>query len=83
MIVTTHSMEECDALASRIGIMAQGQLVCLETSQHLKYQFASRYSLQVKTKPGQSTQVGTWIQQIFPCAKITDTHGDIFSFFFL
>ena len=35
-IVTTHSMEEADALCARIGIMAGGQLRCLGTQLHLK-----------------------------------------------
>jgi ATP-binding cassette subfamily A (ABC1) protein 3 len=51
VVVTTHSMDECDALATRIGIMSQGELVCLGTSQHLKTRFASGYSVQLKTKP--------------------------------
>ena len=28
IILTTHSMEEADVLADRIGIMLDGQLVC-------------------------------------------------------
>jgi ABC-type multidrug transport system ATPase subunit len=29
VILTTHSMEECEALCPRIGIMANGRLRCL------------------------------------------------------
>ena len=31
IILTTHSMEEADALCSRIGIMANGELRCIGT----------------------------------------------------
>jgi ATP-binding cassette subfamily A (ABC1) protein 3 len=43
IMVTTHYMEECEALCSRIGIMSQGRLVCLGSSQHLKSRFATGY----------------------------------------
>lgn len=36
VILTTHSMEECEALCPRIGIMAGGRLRCLGSAQHLK-----------------------------------------------
>jgi ABC-type multidrug transport system ATPase subunit len=38
-ILTTHSMEECEALCHRIGIMANGRLRCLGSAQHLKNKF--------------------------------------------
>ena len=33
IILTTHSMEECEALCPRIGIMAGGKLGCLGSAQ--------------------------------------------------
>ncbi len=39
MILTSHSMEECEALASRLTIMTAGRLRCLGTVQHLKSRF--------------------------------------------
>ena len=47
VMLTTHSMEECEALCSRIGIMVNGSLVCLGTSQHLKSRFGRGFTLQV------------------------------------
>ena len=32
-ILTTHAMDEADALCTRIGIMVKGRLECLGTSQ--------------------------------------------------
>lgn len=43
IVVTTHYMEECEALCSRIGIMSQGRLMCLGSAQHLKSRFATGY----------------------------------------
>eukprot|EP00026_Physarum_polycephalum_P000423 Phypoly_transcript_00424.p1 GENE.Phypoly_transcript_00424~~Phypoly_transcript_00424.p1 ORF type:complete len:1603 (+),score=299.16 Phypoly_transcript_00424:284-4810(+) len=80
VIVTTHSMEECDALATRIGIMSQGELVCLGTSQHLKTRFASGYSLQLKAKPQYLDQLKAYVSKVFPLAQVADEHGDLLAY---
>ena len=36
VILTSHSMEECDALCTRLGIMVNGQFKCLGSSQRIK-----------------------------------------------
>lgn len=41
VIMTSHSMEECEALCSRIGILAAGKLRCLGSVQHLKSRFGA------------------------------------------
>merc|ERR1711970_573538 len=41
VVLTTHSMEECEALCPRIGIMANGRLRCLGSAQRLKSKFGS------------------------------------------
>ncbi len=48
VILTSHSMEECEALCTRIGIMAAGRLQCLGTVQHLKSRFGGGYALQLR-----------------------------------
>lgn len=40
-------MEEAEALCSRIGIMARGELQCIGTSQHLKKKYGKGYTLTV------------------------------------
>jgi len=45
VVLTTHSMEECEALCHRIGIMVKGQLRCLGTSQSLKQRFGTGFIL--------------------------------------
>jgi ATP-binding cassette subfamily A (ABC1) protein 3 len=41
VILTTHSMEECEALCNRVAIMISGGLRCLGTVQHLKSRFGN------------------------------------------
>jgi len=47
VILTTHSMEEADALASRIGIMANGRMQCIGSQLHLKHRFGNGYELSI------------------------------------
>jgi len=51
IVLTTHSMEEADALCERIGIMAEGSLQCLGSQLHLKHRFGSGYQLKLNLEP--------------------------------
>merc|ERR1712007_108772 len=48
VVLTTHSMEECEALCSRAGIMVDGGLQCLGPVQHLKSRFGSGLMVDLK-----------------------------------
>ncbi|KAG2506212.1 hypothetical protein JM18_009330, partial [Phytophthora kernoviae] len=50
IVLTTHSMEECEALCSRVGIMVGGRLRCYGSVQHLKSRFGDGLMLDVKLK---------------------------------
>ena len=39
VILTTHSMEEAEALSTKMGIMVNGELKCLGSVQHIKNKF--------------------------------------------
>lgn len=39
LLLTSHSMEECEALCTRIGFMNRGSLISIGTSQHLKSKY--------------------------------------------
>ncbi|KAG0345632.1 hypothetical protein BG004_003443 [Podila humilis] len=49
VILTTHSMEEADALCDRIGIITNGHIQALGTSQRLKNTYGAGYKVVVKT----------------------------------
>jgi len=51
-VLTTHSMEECEALCTRIGIMSSGRMRCLGGQQHLKMRFGDHYTLEVRGDGG-------------------------------
>ncbi|GFR20908.1 ATP-binding cassette sub-family A member 3, partial [Trichonephila clavata] len=48
VVLTTHSMEECEALCSRLVIMVNGKLCCLGSPQHLKSKFGEGFTLVIK-----------------------------------
>jgi len=50
VMLTTHNMEEAEALCSRIGIMVGGQLRCLGSNQHLKARFGEGYQLEARVR---------------------------------
>ncbi|GLH01026.1 Probable multidrug resistance-associated protein lethal(2)03659 [Gryllus bimaculatus] len=54
-ILTTHSMEEADALCSRVAIMVGGSLRCIGSTQHLKNRYGAGYRLEMKLKGGDRT----------------------------
>ncbi|CAH8676235.1 unnamed protein product [Schistosoma rodhaini] len=48
LVLSSHSMEECEALCSRVSIIVNGRMKCLGTCQHLKARFGHGYSLNVQ-----------------------------------
>ncbi|XP_058204038.1 ABC transporter A family member 1 isoform X1 [Rhododendron vialii] len=48
VILTTHSMNEAQALCTRMGIMVGGRLRCIGSPQHLKTRFGNHLELEIK-----------------------------------
>ncbi|XP_059170024.1 phospholipid-transporting ATPase ABCA3-like [Physella acuta] len=51
LVLTSHSMEECELLCTRLTIMVGGKLMCLGSPQHLKTKYAQGYTITVHLKP--------------------------------
>lgn len=51
VILTTHSMEEAEALSTKLGIMVRGGVFrCMGSSQHIKNKFGVGYEVEIKVK---------------------------------
>ncbi len=48
LVLTSHSMEECEALCDRLAIMVAGRAACLGSPQHLKARFGGGYLVDVR-----------------------------------
>jgi len=66
IILTTHSMEEAEALATKMGIMVSGNLECIGTSQHIKNKFGGGYEIEVKLEPPVKAEIDAVIQRLEP-----------------
>uniref|UniRef100_A0A8C8T3P5 ATP-binding cassette, sub-family A member 3 n=1 Tax=Peromyscus maniculatus bairdii TaxID=230844 RepID=A0A8C8T3P5_PERMB len=81
IVITSHSMEECEALCTRLAIMVQGQFKCLGSPQHLKSKFGSGYSLQAKVRSEGKQEVleefKAFVDLTFPGSILEDEHQDM------
>ncbi|XP_048195511.1 ATP-binding cassette sub-family A member 13 isoform X4 [Perognathus longimembris pacificus] len=46
-VLTSHSMEECEALCTRLAIMVDGSFKCLGSPQHIKNRFGDGYVVKI------------------------------------
>lgn len=67
VILTSHSMEECEALCTRLAIMVNGQFRCLGSIQHLKNKYGAGYTLTLRVGGELSNMrdVATYIEKTF------------------
>ncbi|CAM4954605.1 unnamed protein product [Rotaria socialis] len=72
IIMTSHSMEECEALCTKIGIMKAGQFLCLGSLQHLKNRFGNGYVVQVKVSIDKLNRIKDELESTLPGIKIED-----------
>jgi len=81
VILTTHLMEECEALANRIGIMVNGGLACLGSLQHLKARFGAFWQMELQVADEKnSEQAQTLVKSICPEAELLEWHRGHFLF---
>jgi ABC-type multidrug transport system ATPase subunit len=56
IVLTSHSMAECEALCTRLAIMVDGRFRALGTLQHLKNRYGNGYKLTVKMRHDGSSE---------------------------
>ncbi|CAO2037648.1 unnamed protein product [Urochloa humidicola] len=71
IILTTHSMEEAEALCDRIGISAYGRLRCTGTSKELKAKYGGTFVFTVTAATSDDEAVEQLVRSISPTAKRT------------
>ena len=48
IILTTHSMEEAEALSTKIAIQVEGSIKCIGPIQHIKNKYGNGYEVEIK-----------------------------------
>lgn len=92
IILTSHSMEECEALCTRLAIMVNGTLKCIGSTQHLKSKFAKGYTLTIKVRKTagdvdeevrslDTKPIETFVAKHFPSAVIQEKHQELLTYY--
>ncbi|XP_068120404.1 ABC-type organic anion transporter ABCA8-like isoform X2 [Hyperolius riggenbachi] len=72
-ILTTHYMEEAEAVCDRVAIMVSGKLRCIGSIQQLKSKFGKGYLLEMKVKDSQQAdELHQVVTKMFPQAARLD-----------
>ncbi|NWR25396.1 ABCA5 protein, partial [Emberiza fucata] len=83
-ILTTHYMEEAEAVCDRVAILVAGQLRCIGTVQHLKSKFGRGYFLEMKLRETADVQQVEYLQSqilhIFPNAIRQESFASILAY---
>ncbi|XP_035826205.1 ATP-binding cassette sub-family A member 7 [Aplysia californica] len=82
VILTSHSMEECEALCSRLAIMVNGSFQCLGSTQHLKNRFGSGYTITLRVggeTPNLAPAMG-FVTAALPTAALKEKHHNMLQY---
>ncbi|XP_032301868.1 ATP-binding cassette sub-family A member 12 [Coturnix japonica] len=76
VILTSHSMEECEALCTRLAIMVNGSFQCIGSLQHIKSRFGRGFTVKMHLNGNTvSTEALTeFMKSHFPNTCLKDRH---------
>ncbi|KAI1307953.1 Phospholipid-transporting ATPase ABCA3 [Halotydeus destructor] len=83
IILSSHSMEECEALCSRLAIMVKGQFRCLGPVQHLRNKYGQGYTVIIKIKRDRldtSQEVQRAVQSSLRGTVLLDAHETVINY---
>uniref|UniRef100_A0A4W5JNI2 ATP binding cassette subfamily A member 12 n=1 Tax=Hucho hucho TaxID=62062 RepID=A0A4W5JNI2_9TELE len=79
VVLTSHSMEECEALCTRLAIMVKGQFRCLGSLQHIKNRFGSGFTVKMYLAVSSCDVevITNFMQHHFPSTYLKDQHSSM------
>ena len=85
LVITSHSMEECEALCTRLAIMVNGTFRCLGSPQELKNKFVQGFTLLVNVPeteegPADTNSLKQFIHNTFPDSVLRDEHNGLLNY---
>ena len=66
LVLTSHSMEECEALCTNLAIMVYGKFKCFGSAQHIKSKYGEGYTLLIRVDVNNAEKVKDEIFARFP-----------------
>ncbi|XP_049997183.1 ATP-binding cassette sub-family A member 13 isoform X2 [Alexandromys fortis] len=81
-VLTSHSMEECEALCTRLAIMVDGSFRCLGPPQHIKTRFGDGYTVKVwlHKEGSQPSAVSDCLKVHFPGIQFKGQHLNLLEY---
>ncbi|XP_057628469.1 ATP-binding cassette sub-family A member 13 [Chionomys nivalis] len=81
-VLTSHSMEECEALCTRLAIMVDGSFQCLGPPQHIKNRFGDGYTVKVwlHKEGSQASAVSDCLKVHFPGIQFKGQHLNLLEY---
>lgn len=83
LLLSSHSMQECERTCDRVGILVNGELACLGSIQHLKERFGRGYSITVKLpaeRTADARELHTTMQRTFPGIYLRDCYQGVLEY---
>ncbi|XP_072274644.1 glucosylceramide transporter ABCA12 [Pyxicephalus adspersus] len=76
VVLTSHSMEECEALCTRLAIMVKGKFQCIGSLQHIKSRFGSGFTVKMHLKDSSVSveKVTDFMHFHFPNSYLKEQH---------
>lgn len=84
VVLTSHSMDECEHLCNRLAIMANGKLQCIGFIPDLKATYGSGFTMNIKLLDNWSenkiNQITCSLQEYFNC-ELREQHAGMLTYF--
>lgn len=78
IVLTTHSMEEAEALSDKIAIMVNGKLKCIGDTLHLKHKYGAGYNLSAICDPKRTEELKSIVSKhISKSTVIVENAGSV------
>ncbi|WKY01593.1 hypothetical protein Q1695_015531 [Nippostrongylus brasiliensis] len=75
LVLTSHSMDECEALCNELAIMVSGRFRCYGSCQHIKSRYGAGYTLLIRMGCNDDAdKVKTKVSESFPEAVLKEHH---------
>ncbi|XP_018794885.1 PREDICTED: ATP-binding cassette sub-family A member 1 isoform X2 [Bactrocera latifrons] len=84
VVLTSHSMDECEQLCNRLAIMAGGNFKCSGYVPDLKKRFGGGFTMKVKLKSEEThvvEDITAELCNIFPDSQLRENHAGIVTYF--
>ncbi|XP_037957966.1 retinal-specific phospholipid-transporting ATPase ABCA4 [Teleopsis dalmanni] len=85
IVLTSHSMDECEQLCNRLAIMADGRFKCIGYVPDLKVRYGSGFTIKIKMKVDDCEvnvrKITTKISNQFPDSDLRENHAGMLTYY--